>query len=362
MIPARMPVSMPTKLHWVGIGLAAAAFVYLFFFSNFLATEYRSEAADKPERFIPLPEFDRADYDARLLALAHADSSSGSLTSTTTSTSTPRLWPVKAAYPNAGAILPFKRIVAYYGNFYSKGMGVLGEYPTDQMLAKLASAAAEWTAADPTMPAVPAIHYIATVAQATAGKEGKYILRMPDDQIDHALDLAGRAHGIVFLDVQVALSNLQYELPMLEKYLKMPQVHLGIDPEFSMKHNERPGTVIGTFDAADINYAAQYLAGIVRDNNLPPKVLVVHRFTQAMVTNYAKIRPLPEVQIVMDMDGFGSKEKKRGTYSRVIYPEPIQFTGVKLFYKNDIKPPSTGLLTPAEILKLTPAPVYIQYQ
>ena len=41
------------------------------------------------------------------------------------------LWPVKTVYPNAGALLPFNRIIAYYGNLYSKNMGVLGEYPED---------------------------------------------------------------------------------------------------------------------------------------------------------------------------------------------------------------------------------------
>lgn len=352
---------MLTKRRTAITGVAALALVYTFGYSNLVMTEYRSVAADEPERFIPLPELDKADYDARLLALAHV-STSTLASATTSATSTPRLWPVDAVYPDAGAILPFKRIVAYYGNFYSKQMGVLGEYPADQMLAMLASTTAMWTAADPSTPAVPAIHYIATVAQATAGKEGKYILRMPDDQINHALGLARQARGIVFLDVQVAQSTLQYELPQLEKYLKMPQVHLAIDPEFSMKHGERPGTVIGTFDAADVNYAAQYLAGIVRDNHLPPKVLIVHRFTQAMVTNYKNIEPLPEVQIVIDMDGFGSKEKKRGTYNRVIAPEPVQFTGIKLFYKNDVRPPANGLLTPAEVFKLTPVPVYVQYQ
>ena len=341
----------------MGVGVVAiVAIIYALGFSNLFATEYRSEAADKPERFIPLPVFNRVDYDARLLALAHVTVSS------TTSTSTPRLWPVKTVYPNAGAILPFKRVVAYYGNFYSTKMGVLGEYPADQMLRMLASTTARWTAADPTTPAVPAIHYIATVAQGSAGKEGKYILRMPDEQIDHALELASQINGIVFLDIQVALSTLQYELPQLEKYLKMPQVHLAIDPEFSMKFGDKPGSVIGTFDAADINYAAQYLAGLVRDNNLPPKILVIHRFTQKMVTNYDAIQPLPEVQIVMDMDGWGSQAKKKGTYTRVIYPEPVQFTGIKLFYKNDLKPPSTGMLTLDEVLSLTPAPIYIQYQ
>ena len=360
---------MSTKTRVASIGVATLALVYTFGFSSLSSGEYRSKIV---ERFIPLPELDTADYDARLLALAHvstttgsqtSNATSGSLTSTTTlATSTPRLWPVKTVYPNAGAILPFKRVVAYYGNFYSKGMGVLGEYPADQVLAMLASTTVMWKTADPTTPVVPAIQYIAVVAQEKAGKEEKYILRMPDDQIDYALAMANQTQGVLILDVQVGMSTLEHELPMLEKYLKMPQVHLAIDPEFSMKYGNRPGTVIGTFDAADINYVAGYLAGLVRDNHLPPKILVIHRFTQAMVTNYKKIQPLPEVQIVMDMDGFGSKELKTGTYTRVIYPEPVQFTGIKLFYKNDIKPPSTGLFTPEEVLNLTPAPIYIQYQ
>lgn len=363
---------MFTKTKATLIGVAVLALVYTFGFSGLVSSEYRSKIA---ERFIPLPELNKADYNTRMLNLSHvATTTETTFTATTsvrvTSTistsspqaTTPSIWPVETVYPNARAILPFKRVVAYYGNFYSKQMGVLGEYPSEQMLAMLASTTAEWTAADPTTPAVPAIHYIAVVAQATAGKEGKYILRMPDDQIEHALNLANQVQGLVFLDIQVGQSTLEHELPLLEKYLKMPQVHLAVDPEFSMKFGNRPGTIIGTFDADDINYAAQYLAKLVRDNHLPPKILVVHRFTQNMVTNYKKIQPLSEVQIVIDMDGFGSKDLKRGTYTRVIYPEPVQFTGIKLFYKNDIKPPSTGLLTTDEVLKLTPSPIYIQYQ
>lgn len=355
---------MPHKTLLVTVGAATVITVYLLGFSNLFATEYHSKAAQAIKNVVqPPPTLDTVDYDTRLLKLAHVAISTTTSPSAQVASSTPgRLWPVKAVYPNAHAILPFKRIVAYYGNFYSKGMGVLGEYPTDQMLTMLKSEVAKWTAADPATPVVPAIHYIAVVAQAGPGKEGKYILRMPDDQIDHALDLAKRIDGIVFLDVQVGLSTVEHEIPMLEKYLKMPQVHLGIDPEFSMKRKEPPGTVIGTLDAADINYAAQYLAKLVRENNLPPKVLVLHRFTQNMITNYKQIKPLPEVQIVIDMDGWGSKEKKKGTYNHIVAPEPVQFTGIKLFYKNDLKPPSTGLLTTGEVLDLVPAPIYIQYQ
>lgn len=358
---------MSLKKHGAFAGVGALALVYVFGFSALVMSEYRSEAFGTSERFIPLPELDKADYNARILALAHVSSTTETFFTATTSarvisTTTPSIWPVSTVYPDASAILPFKRIVAYYGNFYSKGMGVLGEYPTEQMLSQLASTTEMWTAADPSTPAIPAIHYIAVVAQASAGKEGKYILRMPNDQIEHALTLARRINGIVFLDVQVGLSTLQHELPQLEKYLKMPMVHLGIDPEFSMKNGERPGTVIGTFSADDINYAVQYLAKLVRDNHLSPKVLVIHRFTHDMITNYKKIQTVPEVQIVIDMDGFGSKEKKYGTYNRVVAPEPVQFTGIKLFYKNDVRPPADGLLSPEEVLKLTPAPIYIQYQ
>ena len=185
---------------------------------------------------------------------------------------------------------------------------------------------------------------------------------MPDDQIDKALALADKVHGVVFLDFQVALSNLPAELPRYEDYLKKPNVHLGIDPEFAMHNGEKPGTVIGTMDASDINYAANYLAKLVKDNNLPPKILVIHRFTEDMVTNYQNITPLPEVQIVMDMDGWGFAAKKINTYNSVINSEPVQFTGFKLFYKNDLLPPSTRMLTPKEVLELTPSPSYIQYQ
>lgn len=272
------------------------------------------------------------------------------------------IWPAKAVYPNAGALLPFNRIIAYYGNLYSKGMGVLGEYPEAEMLSKLEIEVKKWELADPNTPVIPALHYIAVTAQGSPGVDGKYRLRMPDSEIDKVLKMAEKINAIVFLDIQVGFSTLQAEIPRLEKYWKMPQVHLGIDPEFSMKTGIRPGKIVGTYDAADVNYAANYLANIVKENNLPPKILVVHRYTQKMLTNYKNIKPLPEVQILIHMDGWGGKAKKINTYQQFVYSEPVQFTGFKLFYKNDVLDKGTVLFTPAELLKLRPIPIYIQYQ
>jgi hypothetical protein len=241
-------------------------------------------------------------------------------------------------------------------------MGVLGQYPAPDMLQKLQTEVKAWEAADPETPVIPAIDYIAMTAQASPGADGTYRFRMPNDQIEHAIKLADDAHGIVILEVQAGTSNLQKEIESLEQYLILPQVHLAIDPEFHMVTGARPGTVIGTVDASEVNKAAQYLASLVREHDLPPKILVVHRFTYPMVTHTLDITPLPEVQVIMDMDGWGSPEKKFGTYTQVIEPYPVQFTGFKLFYKNDLKPPSTHMLTPAEVLKLSPQPIFIQYQ
>lgn len=273
-------------------------------------------------------------------------------------------WPVKTPYPYPlpGSILPFHRIVAFYGNLYSKKMGILGELPKVEMLAKLKGEVAKWQAADTSIPVIPALHYVAVTAQGAGGKDGKYRYRMPFHQIDSIVNWAGEINALVFLDIQVGHSTVKDEVPALETYLKMPGVHLGIDPEFSLKNGEVPGSKIGTFNANDINAAVDLLADIVKKNNLPPKILVVHRFTQGMVREYKNIKTVPEVQVVMDMDGWGDKILKRSTYLLYIYKEPVQFTGFKLFYKNDTKKGADQLYTPQELLKFTPKPIYIQYQ
>lgn len=299
------------------------------------------------------PKLDRKLYDRQLERMANYAS--------TTATST-RIWPVVAEYPKAGAILPMNRIVAYYGNFYSTRMGILGEFDEDTVIAKLKQEVAKWEAADPETPVVPAIDYIATTAQMHAQADGSYRLRMPDEHIQRAIDMARKIDGIAVLEMQAGLASLQGDIESFEEYLVQPDVHLAIDPEFHMKGGEAPGTVIGTVSAGDINRASAYLAQLVQEHDLPPKILVVHRFTQRMVTNYEQIETRPEVQIVIVMDGWGPPAKKINTYTHFVAPEPVQFTGFKIFYKNDLKPPSERLLTPHDLLKLTPRPMYIQYQ
>lgn len=273
------------------------------------------------------------------------------------------LWPVKGQpIPLKGAILPFRRVVAYYGNLYSRRMGILGEFPPREMLRRLQAEVAAWEKVDPTTPVQPALHYITVVAQGAPLRDGKYRSRMPRSQIDSVLSIARMGGAIVFLDVQVGLSNVATEVPLLERYLRMPHVHLAIDPEFSMKGGGKPGHRIGYIEASDINFCSEYLARLVKENNLPPKILIVHRFTQGMVRSYKNVVLRREVQLVVNMDGWGEPSLKHSSYKDYIYREPVQLTGFKLFYKNDVKKAPHRMLTPPELMKIKPQPIYIQYQ
>ncbi|GFE58838.1 hypothetical protein [Geobacter sp. AOG1] len=271
-------------------------------------------------------------------------------------------WPVKCPTPLPGSILPQKRIVAYYGNPLSKKMGALGEFPKDDMLRRLKGEVARWEKADPSTPVQPALHLIAVVAQGEPGKAGKYRMIIPDAIVNQVYGWAKEANAILFIDIQTGHDDIRTILPRFEWLLKNPDVHLGIDPEFNLiASKKKPGTKIGTYDAADINYASGYLKDLVKKYNLPPKVFIVHRFTRNGVTNSRNIVLRPEVQIVMNMDGWGAPWLKRDSYKDYVVAEPVQYTGFKLFYHNDTKK-GDPLLTPQDVLKLHPKPVYIQYQ
>ncbi|NTV50761.1 MAG: hypothetical protein HGB32_00205 [Geobacteraceae bacterium] len=271
-------------------------------------------------------------------------------------------WPVNCPAPLPGSILPAKRIVAYYGNPLSKRMGALGEFPKDDMLQRLKGEVAKWQAADPATPVQPALHLIAVVAQGAPGKDGKYRMVMPDKIINQVYGWTKEAGAVMFIDIQTGHDDIRSVLPRFEWILKNPDVHLGIDPEFNLiKSGKKPGKKIGTFDAADINYASAYLKDLVKKYNLPPKVFTVHRFTRNGVTNSKNIVLRPEVQIVMHMDGWGAPWLKRDSYKDYVVSEPVQYTGFKLFYHNDTKK-GDPLMTPQDLLKLNPNPLYIQYQ
>jgi len=293
------------------------------------------------------PKAARADSLARVRAKVRADSLK-LIALQTDSAATRRL---------PGSLLPGCRVVAYYGNPMSKRMGILGEIKPDSMLARLAKQAAAYGTVDTGRPVLPALELIATVAQAGPGKSGLYRARMPDTLIARVMGWAEAHHYLVILDIQTGRSTMAAEMVPLMKYLAKPYVHLGLDPEFSIGSKHVPGKIIGRIDATDVNAVSAVLANLVDSLKLPPKMLIVHRFTTPMLSNHQKIKLDPRVQIVIDMDGFGAPHLKYGSYKAYVHDRPVQYAGFKLFYKND-KP----MLTPEQVLEMDPVPLFIMYQ
>jgi hypothetical protein len=257
--------------------------------------------------------------------------------------------------------LEHERIVAFYGNPRAPDMGILGELPPEEMLARLDREVEAWEAADPSMPVRPALHMIAVMATGHPGPDGKYRLRLPSAAIDEVIALAEQRDAIVILDIQPGRSTVAEELDRLLPYLEHPNVHLALDPEWRMHGAAVPGQKVGTMHAEEVNHAIAELSRLVTENGLPPKVLIVHRFTAAMLPDAGAIATDANVQVVLNMDGWGPPSGKVNSYRSFVAPTRIAYKGFKLFYKNDTRGGSR-MMTPTEVLALEPVPVYIQYQ
>ena len=207
---------------------------------------------------------------------------------------------------------------------------------------------------------VPAIHFVYAVAQERAGPEGLYLLRMEDELVRQWVQ-STKENGLqLILDIQLGRSTIDREFQHVAPFLKEPNVHLAIDPEFAWGPDEFPLVDIGHIDASVINRAQELLEQVIVANRLPNKVLVVHQFRPDMIRKKAAIRSSERVETVIDADGFGSLALKLDQWNRVIREDNVQRAGIKLFYRQDRQ--QGALMTPEEVMALMPTPLLIVYQ
>jgi len=262
------------------------------------------------------------------------------------------------ASDRTGGVLTDHRIVSYYGHPLSGAMGVLGQFQPEAMVRELKAQAREYTRLDPELPAKPAIELIASVAQPVPGPDGLYLTRTEPRLIEKYARLAEENDCLLLLDIQIGYSTIADEVEVLRPYLERDYVHLAIDTEYDMIPPDIPAQQIGSSPGADIMGAAQTLSEIVRQNDLPPKVMVIHQFQSGMIQNKRMLQPVPNVQIALHADGFGTPRQKIVKYNALVRDEPIQYGGFKLFYDQD-----APLLSPRETLRvLEPNPAVISYQ
>ncbi|MGC4190347.1 MAG: hypothetical protein QM589_03825 [Thermomicrobiales bacterium] len=254
-------------------------------------------------------------------------------------------------------LLPGHRILTFYGFPGDDKMGILGEYDKETALAKLKEQAAAYEAADPSTPVLIAFEVIASVGQKQPQADGSYLLDAPSDLLDEYADFCEQNGILLFLDVQVGRRTVETDTHGLEKWLAKPFVHLAIDPEFAMKEGQIPGDHYGQVDASDVTATQNWLVELSKTYNIPPKVLIVHQFLESMIENKDKISPVPGVQLVIDADGWGPPDQKKGTYAYVNGSQQIEYDGIKLFYKQD-----DPMMTPEEIVQLDPVPLLVIYQ
>jgi putative cell wall-binding protein len=258
--------------------------------------------------------------------------------------------------PSGGRrLFPDSRMVAYYGNAQSAALGVLGEGTPEEIIPRLMDAATPFDR--PERPLLPAMELIVDVAQFRPGPDGDYSLASTDEHVQRYLDAARGIGAYLFLDIQPGRSTFLPAVQRWERFLKEPDVGLALDSEWRMGPNEVPGRVIGSVDAAEVNEVADYLAALVRDNDLPQKLFVVHQFTEDMITNRDQIIRPRELAFTIHIDGFGPRGAKLDTYGEYA-DDPNAFYGFKLFYDED-----PNIFQPDEVLEvLDPVPDLITYQ
>ncbi len=245
-------------------------------------------------------------------------------------------------------------IVAFYGHPRAPVLGVAGEGTPEQALQRLRAQAAPYEVTG--RPIVPAFELISTLVTASPGPDRLYRSRATDAELRRYLDVIRTVDGRLILDIQPGRADVLDEAQAYETLLIEPEVGLALDPEWVVGPNQTPSGRIGSLDAAEINRVSAYLSGLVGANDLPPKILIIHRFRRDMVTNPDLIESPPGVRILFHADGEGGPAAKIGDYDTLM---PARFEkGIKIFYDEDVP-----TMTPAQLLqRANPDPTYVSYQ
>jgi len=253
-------------------------------------------------------------------------------------------------------IFPNVRVVAFYGNHQTSLLGVLGETGPEAAAQRVKAAAAPFS--EPGRPAVGAFELIATVAQASAGVDGNYSAPSRIEDLQRWIDVAADEGLYVILDIQPGRSDFLTESKRYQELLLQPHVGLALDPEWRMTASQRPGQVVGSVTAAEINAVSEWLSDLVTDNGLPEKMFIVHQFQVRMIKNREQLVDRPGLATIIHADGFGGRAIKLQTYSIIQARRPF-WNGFKLFIDED-----TWMFQPADVLGFTtvPVPDLITYQ
>ncbi|PAY23068.1 hypothetical protein CEY15_09710 [Dietzia natronolimnaea] len=261
--------------------------------------------------------------------------------------------------PGGGQLLfPGRRFVAAYGSPITPALGVLGEQGPEESAERVRRLVEEYQPYSPE-PVIPAFEIIATVAATEPGPDGNYTNEWPPEEFEPLIDAITEAGGYAVIDLQPGMADLLDQARLFEDLLRRPNVGLALDPEWKLEPGQRPGAQIGSASAEEINRVTHWLADLTRDSGGPQKLLILHQFSLAMITDREDIdTSRPEVAISLHADGHGTPEMKMETWEVLQQGlSPDIWMAWKNFYDED-----TPTFTPEQTMAVEPRPWFVSYQ
>ena len=250
------------------------------------------------------------------------------------------------------------QVVSLYGADRVASLGALGEGTPEQAADRVRRLAQEYDALNGDRDVIGALHLIVDVAQPLPGRAGDYLERGDLAVVERYVELARERGLLLFLDLQIGWSDPLVDVWRLREALREPFVHIALDPEFATGPRLGvPGIALGRLEAVQVNAVQQYLAQFVREYELPPKILVLHQFLVSMLPDTDQWERLDEVEITIDMDGYGAPYPKLLGYDLFANSDYAERTALKLFYDWDVP-----MLSVRDVLAIGRPPDYIIYQ
>lgn len=255
-------------------------------------------------------------------------------------------------------LFPRHRLIGFCGLPGAAALGRLGIGDPRARAAEIEKVAHTYAAGREPL---PVLELLAVVANATAGPDGRYRSRTPAATIRRFHQLARSRRALLLLNIQPGRAASLDEVKALRGWLVHPDVGIALDPEWEMGPGEIPGRTFGHTSGQELTAVARWLSRLVERHDLPTKPLVFHQVAPSVLRDEAALRPQPGVALIKSVDGIGSPGLKRATWRRLVsrLPDGVH-SGFKLFYEEDAE--GGRLMTPKEVLALTPRPEYVMYE
>lgn len=245
-------------------------------------------------------------------------------------------------------------LVAYYGSANTGALGVLGETDPDRMVKRLHRAAKPFER--PGSKTQIVFELIVTVADAGPGSDGDFSHDIAKRDVQRYIEAAHKHDALLLLDVQPGRSGFLKVVRRWKWALADPYVGLALDPEWRMGRHGVPGRRIGSVSATEVDRVSKWLSTLVKIENLPQKLFVLHQFRTDMIEDIETISPRTGLVMVQHVDGFGTPGQKLDTFRTVMKPRQF-FMGFKLFYDEDRR-----LMRPGEVRAIRPRVRFVSYQ